>query len=150
MFNKLLAFTQKVADLPDKPSLTPAALKAQFDAAPEELRTYFNDAVDTLNTLESLTSLDLQNSWVNYQVGMEGVYYKDQFGRVFLSGRLKNGVSADGTLVATLPTGYKPVKDNFFKARNCDVLVSADGTVKIYNVTSSTDIGIDGLSFRAQ
>jgi hypothetical protein len=48
MFNKLLSFTKKVQDLPDQPALTPADLKAQFDAAPDELRQYFNNFIDAL------------------------------------------------------------------------------------------------------
>jgi hypothetical protein len=47
-FDKLDSFTKKVSDLSDKPSLTPTALKAQFDAAPEELRGKFNDLIDGL------------------------------------------------------------------------------------------------------
>jgi hypothetical protein len=48
MFNKLLSFTKKVQDLPDQPALTPSDLKAQFDAAPDELRQYFNNFIDAL------------------------------------------------------------------------------------------------------
>jgi hypothetical protein len=47
-FEKLASFAKKVADLADKPSLTPTALKAQFDAAPEELRGSFNNLIDAL------------------------------------------------------------------------------------------------------
>lgn len=47
-FQKLLSFTQDVSDLPDKPSLTPAQLKAQFDAAPNEVRTALNNLIDAL------------------------------------------------------------------------------------------------------
>lgn len=52
-FTKLLSFTKKVADLPDAPALTPAALKAQFDAAPDELRGKFNDLIDALKQTTS-------------------------------------------------------------------------------------------------
>lgn len=48
MFQKLTAFTKKVADLADKPTLTPAELKAQFDAAPDEVREYLNNLIDAL------------------------------------------------------------------------------------------------------
>lgn len=49
-FQKLTAFTKKVADLADQPTLTPTELKAQFDAAPDELRVYFNNLIDALNS----------------------------------------------------------------------------------------------------
>lgn len=48
MFEKLVSFTKKVADLPDRPSLNPSALKAQFDAAPDEVRVYLNKLIDAL------------------------------------------------------------------------------------------------------
>lgn len=47
-FTKLVSFTKKVADLPDQPTLDPATLKAQFDAAPDEVRTYLNDLITAL------------------------------------------------------------------------------------------------------
>jgi hypothetical protein len=52
-FDKLDSFSKKVSDLSDKPSLTPTALKAQFDAAPEELRGKFNDLIDALKNTAS-------------------------------------------------------------------------------------------------
>jgi hypothetical protein len=48
MFQKLESFTQKVSDLADKPSLNPTELKAQFDAAPDEVRVYLNNLIDAL------------------------------------------------------------------------------------------------------
>lgn len=45
---KLNSFTQKVADLADKPQLTSADFKAKFDAAPDELRLKVNSNVDAL------------------------------------------------------------------------------------------------------
>lgn len=49
-FNKLTAFTKKVADLADDVQGNPAELKADFDAAPEELRSYFNNLIDALKS----------------------------------------------------------------------------------------------------
>jgi hypothetical protein len=48
MFQKLATFTKKVSMLADEPSLNATELKAQFDAAPEELRGSFNALVDAL------------------------------------------------------------------------------------------------------
>ena len=44
MLPTLNGFAKKVSDLPDKPSaiMSAADLKAQFDAAPEELRVFVN------------------------------------------------------------------------------------------------------------
>jgi hypothetical protein len=49
-FTKLTAFTKDVSDLADDVQGNPADLKAYFDAAPEELRTYFNNLIDALKS----------------------------------------------------------------------------------------------------
>jgi hypothetical protein len=50
MFEKLVSFTKKVADLPDRPSTNP---KAQFDLAPDEVRQYLNKLIDALKSTET-------------------------------------------------------------------------------------------------
>jgi hypothetical protein len=45
MFEKLESFMKKVSDLADRPTINP---KTQFDAAPDELRQYFNKLIDSL------------------------------------------------------------------------------------------------------
>jgi hypothetical protein len=50
LFTKLLAFTKKVSDFADHVTGNASANKAQFDAAPEELRSYFNNLVDSLKS----------------------------------------------------------------------------------------------------
>jgi hypothetical protein len=49
-FNELASFTQKVADAADQIVGNPVAAKAIFDAAPEELRTSFNNLVKALKS----------------------------------------------------------------------------------------------------
>lgn len=51
--DKLNAFTKKVQDLADKPNstMTAAEVKAQFDAAPNELRLAFNQLIDDLQSV---------------------------------------------------------------------------------------------------
>jgi hypothetical protein len=55
-FNKLNAFTKKVSDFADQVTGNPSEIKAQFDAAPEELRTYFNNLVDALKSTSDTDS----------------------------------------------------------------------------------------------
>lgn len=49
---RLEAFSKKVSDLSDKPNetMTTAQVKAQFDAAPEEVRVYLNKLIDVLQS----------------------------------------------------------------------------------------------------
>lgn len=49
---KLNEFTTKVSDLSDTPNetMTTAQVKAQFDAAPEEVREYLNKLIDALQS----------------------------------------------------------------------------------------------------
>jgi hypothetical protein len=52
MFKKLLAFTKKVADLPDKPTkqITAAEVKTYFDGPAEEVRQTLNQLIDDLQS----------------------------------------------------------------------------------------------------
>lgn len=52
-FIKLTAFTKKVADLADQPAAEAPELKAWFDAAPDEVRTYLNNLIDGLKSTAS-------------------------------------------------------------------------------------------------
>lgn len=97
---------------------------------------------------EAFISLTLQNGWSVYQAGDEGFYYKDQFGVVRLKGRFKNGTGTNGTNLAQLPSGYRPWRNYYIQCINCKVLISTDGTLKLYDVTSTGDICIDVISFR--
>lgn len=49
---KIESFEQRVSDLPDTPALSAAALKARFDACPEELRAALNGVCDDGKALE--------------------------------------------------------------------------------------------------
>jgi hypothetical protein len=75
VLEKLNAFTKDVSDLSDRPALNPTELKAQFDAAPDEVRQYLNKLIDALKkttagdsgaknigatTISGLTGTDVQ------------------------------------------------------------------------------------------
>jgi len=63
----------------------------------------------------------LLNSWVNVGPGYsEAGYYKDPFGRIWLRGLLR--VGASGTVIFTLPSGYRPAAEAVF---GIDCLTSA-------------------------
>lgn len=68
---QLPSFTKTVSMLPDNPALTPADLKAQFDAAPTELLTYFNNLITALKQTTSGDS-GAQNIGVTAITGLTG------------------------------------------------------------------------------
>jgi hypothetical protein len=92
-FSKLTAFTKTVSDLADKPALTPAALKAQFDAAPIELKDAFNALVDALKqtttgdsgaknlgatAISGLTGTDVQTLLESIKAALDNRYLKTE------------------------------------------------------------------------
>lgn len=50
--HKITSFSQPVAALPDQPNLSPEALKARFDACPEQLRQSLNAVCDDAARLD--------------------------------------------------------------------------------------------------
>ncbi|WP_141434379.1 hypothetical protein [Bacillus sp. 03113] len=88
--------------------------------------------------------LVLQNGWNGTGNGnAEPRYFKDEFGLVHLKGTIWGGATADWTIIATLPDGYKPYERLRFPTINSDtgtntkaayIVIETDGTVKIKNV----------------
>lgn len=99
------------------------------------------------------TSLTLQNSWVAYG----GIYASPQYtkgadGLVSLKGFIKNGTTTAGTIIATLPAGYRPIGKVLAEAY-CDsfyarIDVDTTGNITIYNGTNGW-LSLDGLTFYA-
>jgi hypothetical protein len=64
---------------------------------------------------EAWTNLTLVNSWVSYGgVYATPGYRKNNFGEVELRGMIKSGVTTSGTVIATLPVGYRPSFDSAY------------------------------------
>ena len=59
---------------------------------------------------ESWKALSLQGGWTDYGAGYAaGAYRKDARGRVYLRGLVTSGAPlAQGSVIATLPAGYRP------------------------------------------
>lgn len=94
----------------------------------------------------------LQNSWVNFDATHNSAgYYKDQFGVVYLKGLIKNGVVVPGTVLFTLPLGYRPknvcviiVPSNEAYGR---INIDPTGGVSVV-VGSAAWLSLDNISFR--
>jgi hypothetical protein len=100
MFSKLLAFTKKVSDFADHVTGNASDNKAQFDAAPEELREYFNNLIDALKSTTSgdsgaknigatsiadLTGNDVQTILESLKTYSDGKFVKNN-GRTIVEG----------------------------------------------------------------
>lgn len=96
----------------------------------------------------------LSNGWSNFG----GIYKKFNYqlsleGRLFLNGIIKPGTTTDGTVIFTLPIGYRPQATEIFmipsEAGVCRLTISSDGTAKIYGFNSGgTYICLNAVSFK--
>ena len=107
-------------------------------------------------TLPTYDPLTLQNGWVNYGGGYTDVAIsKSSAGVVFLKGLIKSGNTAAGTVLTTLPPGYRPSGRLIFaQATNGDNLridVAANGQVMIYNPVAGSAgwTNLTGIKFVA-
>jgi hypothetical protein len=112
-FSKLTAFTKTVSDLADKPALTPAALKAQFDSSPNELKDALNALIDALKqttagdsgaknlgatTISGLTGTDVQSLLESLKAGLDNRYLKTEtYSQTEVNNKLSIGGSS-GTI----------------------------------------------------
>jgi hypothetical protein len=119
---------------------------ASFNSA--GLSAYTTDS----QTLPSWGTFSLQNSWVNYGSGYNTAEFtKTSAGRVFLKGLVKSGTATSGTVIATLPVGYRPLETLVFQVATSPnvaarIDVQADGDVIIY-AGSNSWISLDTISF---
>lgn len=92
----------------------------------------------------SWTTLTLLNNWT----GSAGYgYAKDSAGVVRCRGRLLAGTKTDGTVLFTLPEGFRPAYNKMFTYGTVRILVTTGGNVEIYNITTDTYIEINGINF---
>ena len=106
---------------------------------------------------------DFENSWINYD-GSETTYpkckfYKSSDGRVYLTGLVKSGTVSTGPTGAifTLPTGYKPMKDEHIVTISDSpagavvpvVYIDSSGRVRAHNGTNGW-FSLSNISFRAE
>lgn len=119
---------------------------ASFNSA--GLSAYDTDS----QTLPAWGSFNLQNNWVHYSATYNTPEFtKTNNGRVFLKGLVKSGTAASGTVIATLPVGYRPSGRLVFQTSTSPnvaarIDVEANGNVIIYT-GNNTWIALDGISF---
>jgi len=105
------------------------------------------------SSYNSWTNLTLQNSWTAYgSIYTTPQYTKSPDGLVTLQGFLRYGTVASGTVIAQLPTGYRPgatvlatTISNLLYAR-----IDIDSSGNIISRTTDTNwLSFDGISFYA-
>ena len=95
----------------------------------------------------------LLNSWVASTGGID--YFIDDFNNVHIEGNISGGIVTSGTLIFTLPVGYRPNKTIPILAIRADdgtyavIYVAVDGGVRIYGNQSTGVFRLSGL-FRAE
>lgn len=101
----------------------------------------------------------LQNGWVAIAGYPVPAYMIDALGFVHFRGALAGGVFILGTVILTLPAGYRPtalyqlftvpneVLLAVFTGNTCDLIVNANGTVQIGAAVGAGVVSIDGVAF---
>lgn len=137
-FVQLLSFTKTVSMLPDNPALTPDQLKAQFDAAPSELLTYFNNLI---TALEQTTSGDsgAKNVGATAITGLTGTDVQTLLGslKTYIDGLtyLPAGVSKkkQGGATSTITLNAGASQDVTFYYREAGFVYNPAVTYAFYN-----------------
>lgn len=98
-------------------------------------------------------TLPLSNSWVTYGAPYEAPRYRRLNGVVFIDSMLKLGTFTSGTVIATLPAGFRPAKQHMrpVVANNAfgSVEVNASGTITVNVLPGNASLSLE-LSFIAE
>jgi hypothetical protein len=155
-FWSLAAYVGKSAN--DFQVISGTAGGRRIELDPNGLR-YYNAAgnlwMDINTTTDTVTikadtwhPLTLQNGWVGTGSAVDPVpsYQRLATGGVHITGIVKNGTSADGTTIATLPTGYRPLTNRTVPiyvgktpaagTGSPAFLIQADGTIQVYGASA--------------
>lgn len=106
-----------------------------------------------LNVTFKWYALTLQSGWVNYG-GAWGTpaYTKTKDGMIVLRGLVKDGTATSGTVIATLPAGFRPSEKLLFENSTGNVLtggrvdIDALGNI-IFQIGTNGWYSLDGLNF---
>lgn len=99
-------------------------------------------------------SLSLLNSWVNFGSGFSTAQFiKHPGGLVEVKGFIKDGTATTGTVLATLPVGFRPAEGRVFGTISNNLIgrvdVQADGDITI-EVGTNTSFSLDPIIFWAE
>lgn len=102
-------------------------------------------------------AISLESNWVNYDSSIMGAnYYKSIENRVYLGGLIKNGLTANPTLLFTLPPGFRPSLNVVTTAKTTNgtnialaqINIMTDGSVYLcMNSGYNGWLSLEGISF---
>ena len=126
----------------------------------------FGKVAEKINTMEIALDVDLSgkllqesraaptllNGWQNYGTSYESaVFWKDKCNVVHLSGMVKGGTVTDGTVLFTLPSGYRPRSPEKFITVSvnaiCILDIYTNGNVTIRAGANASWLSLSGISF---
>lgn len=115
-----------------------------------------DNGIGTMGVIKTITTF--ANNWQNSAVAptATGRFMKDANGIVRLAGKLSSGTTTSGTLMFTLPTGFRPDQPVAFPILTYAGATLTMGEMRIDtggNVTfiagQNTSVSLDGISFMA-
>lgn len=117
-----------------------------------DVKTRLDDVDDTIGET-SKTDATLENSWVNYGSPYANVgYWKDGKGYLHMEGLCSNGTQSAGTVVFTLPSGYRPSNRNFIiisgYSQAVNIRIDTNGEVKLGVDISTSHISFSGVCLK--
>lgn len=135
---------------------------ASFDLKPTDVVT--RSAVSTYLSTNGIyypssysdwTDLTLQNGWVLYSSTYNTPQYtKSSDGLVTVKGLIKNGTTANGTVIAQLPVGYRPDKKLILSgnsnSHHVRLDVAPNGNITIEGTGDSPWLSLDQITFLSQ
>ncbi len=104
---------------------------------------------------EPIKLATLLNGWVNNGGTVLKVsYYKDREERVYLAGTMRFGSILNGTVLFTLPVGYRPAASEYFSVHNnsasAQIQVDANGNISLWGpANNNSGLCLSSISFRA-
>ncbi|HFD88259.1 MAG TPA: hypothetical protein ENJ35_11370 [Gammaproteobacteria bacterium] len=136
-------------------SITDPAVRRFLDLVASN-SAYFQEEILLLKSPSppAWTDLQLKNGWDKFS--NESVwpqFYKSKDEIVYVRGTIASGTITDGTVIATLPDGNRPLKETAFPVADngnkgtAMVIVKENGDIEINGLTVNTEVSINGYFF---
>lgn len=134
--NSKITLTKSIVANQSVNFLTLKSVVAADDQTALQLMTQINTKLTQITTDSGWTNFTLENDVQAYSTGLTPGYRKYN-NQVFLRGCVRN-VTANGTVIATLPEGYRPAMTRYYTIATGSITatieIGTNGQVKLANV----------------